>query len=71
MGDANNNVEEPGTSVISNIPLDEMLSHKTALQCSIICAKVAMDLISVVYHNLATDTPSGQKPAWLFSVLRK
>lgn len=66
-----NHVDDIGGSFVSHIPVDEMLSHRTALQCSIICAKAAMALIGVIYRNLATPAPWGEKPAWLFSVLRK
>lgn len=67
----NSNIGEVGSGLISYIPAEGMLSHRTALQCSLICAKTAMELISVLYNNLAFAAPWGQKPAWLFSVLRE
>jgi hypothetical protein len=55
---------------ISKVSLGDMLAHRMALQCSILCVNTARELIDVVYNHLTTDASWGQKPSWLFSVLR-
>lgn len=44
--------------------------QRTAIQCSLICVKSAVELIETLYnHNISAGT-WGQKPTWLYAVLR-
>lgn len=46
------------------------LRHRVALQCSVVCVKVAQETIDLAYSNLP-DSPgaNGNLPAWWYNVL--
>jgi hypothetical protein len=51
--------------------LDNTLGHRTALQCSPLCVKLAIKLIEVGNEDLTTAEAWGQKPSWLYVVLHR
>lgn len=51
------------------ITLNDSLPERVALQCSIICVKVAQEVIELVYHNIPTEGSSDFLPAWWYNIL--
>ncbi|EEP76551.1 conserved hypothetical protein [Uncinocarpus reesii 1704] len=51
------------------ISQDYSLTQRVALQCSIICVKVAQEVIEMIYNNIPTDGSNGPLPAWWYNVL--
>jgi hypothetical protein len=56
---------DPGTAI------DESLSERVWLQCSVLCLRTAHDMIDVIYANLDVRTLTGPLPAWWYCVLCK
>ncbi|KAJ5114253.1 hypothetical protein NUU61_000012 [Penicillium alfredii] len=53
-------------------PLDFMhdsFPRRVALQCSIICVKVAQESIDLIYNNVPADGTGGPLPAWWYNIL--
>lgn len=48
---------------------DGSLSHRTALQCSMLCVKTAIEMIETIKYHLTTAAAWGQRPSWLYGVL--
>lgn len=53
------------------ITLEDSLPQRVALQCSIICVKVAQEVIELVYRNIPTEGSSDFLPAWWYNILCK
>lgn len=51
------------------ITLEDSLPQRVALQCSIICVKVAQEVIELVYRNIPTEGSSDFLPAWWYNIL--
>ncbi|XHG07534.1 hypothetical protein AWENTII_010673 [Aspergillus wentii] len=51
------------------ITLNDSFPHRVALQCSIICVKVAQEVIELIYNNVPMDGSSGPLPAWWYNIL--
>lgn len=47
----------------------EPLVRRTAIQCSCVCIKAAIELIEVTHLHQTTAESWGQKPSWLFGTL--
>ncbi|KAH7007704.1 fungal-specific transcription factor domain-containing protein [Ilyonectria destructans] len=45
------------------------LAHRTALQCSMLCVKAAIEMIEVVNNHQTTAAAWGHEPSWLYVVL--
>lgn len=53
------------------ISLNDSFPHRVALQCSIICVKVAQEVIELIYSNIPTGPSGGPLPAWWYNTLCK
>ncbi|KAJ5378411.1 hypothetical protein N7509_011530 [Penicillium cosmopolitanum] len=53
----------------STIAISDSLPHRVALQCSIICVKVAQESIEMIYNNVPGDGTGGPLPAWWYNIL--
>ncbi|KAL3452764.1 fungal-specific transcription factor domain-containing protein [Aspergillus insuetus] len=51
------------------ISLHDSFPQRVALQCSIICVKVAQEVIGLIHCNIPTDGTSGPLPAWWYNIL--
>ncbi|RJE23999.1 transcription factor [Aspergillus sclerotialis] len=51
------------------ISLNDSFPHRVALQCSIICVKVAQEIIELVHSNIPTGASGGPLPAWWYNIL--
>ncbi|OJJ59166.1 hypothetical protein ASPSYDRAFT_89880 [Aspergillus sydowii CBS 593.65] len=51
------------------ISLADSFPQRVALQCSIICVKVAREIIELLHGNIPTDGTSGPLPAWWYNIL--
>ncbi|KAK2749281.1 hypothetical protein FQN55_003606 [Onygenales sp. PD_40] len=51
------------------VSLDDTLPQRIALQCSIICVKVAQEVIELIYKSIPTDGTVGPLPAWWYNIL--
>ncbi|PYH96647.1 putative C6 transcription factor [Aspergillus ellipticus CBS 707.79] len=51
------------------ISLCDSFPHRVALQCSIICVKVAQEVIGLIHGNLPADGSPGPLPAWWYNIL--
>lgn len=56
---------DPLISLIDSFP------HRVALQCSVICVKVAQEVIDLIHDHIPTDGSSGPLPAWWYNILCK
>jgi hypothetical protein len=57
--------EDPLTS------LDDSFPQRAALQCAIICVKVAQEVIELIFNNTPMDGANGPLPAWWYNILCK
>ncbi|KAL1966635.1 hypothetical protein VTN77DRAFT_4046 [Rasamsonia byssochlamydoides] len=55
--------EDPLTS------LDDSFPQRVALQCAVICVKVAQELIELIFSNTPADGSVGPLPAWWYNTL--
>ncbi|KAJ5160993.1 hypothetical protein N7492_006385 [Penicillium capsulatum] len=53
----------------SMISLADSFPRRVALQCSIICVKVAQESIRLIYDNVPVDGTGGPLPAWWYNIL--
>ncbi|KAJ5586648.1 hypothetical protein N7450_006435 [Penicillium hetheringtonii] len=53
----------------SLIPISDSFPHRVALQCSIICVRVAQESIEMIYNNVPADGTGGPLPAWWYNIL--
>ncbi|KAL3463887.1 fungal-specific transcription factor domain-containing protein [Aspergillus heterothallicus] len=51
------------------ISLNDSFPQRIALQCSIICVKVAQEVIGLIHRNIPVDGTSGPLPAWWYNIL--
>ncbi|RAL01245.1 transcription factor domain-containing protein [Aspergillus ibericus CBS 121593] len=51
------------------ISFRDSFPQRVALQCSIICVKVAQEVIGLIHGNLPADGSSGPLPAWWYNIL--
>ncbi|KAJ5818968.1 hypothetical protein N7474_004559 [Penicillium riverlandense] len=51
------------------ISVNDLLPQRVALQCSIICVKVAQESIELIYSNVPADGTGGPLPAWWYNIL--
>lgn len=51
------------------ISFRDSFPRRVALQCSIICVKVAQEVIGLIHGNLPADGSSGPLPAWWYNIL--
>ncbi|KAL3477446.1 fungal-specific transcription factor domain-containing protein [Aspergillus californicus] len=51
------------------ISLNDSFPQRVALQCSIICVKVAQEVVELIYSNIPADGTSGPLPAWWYNIL--
>lgn len=51
------------------ISLNDSLPQRVALQYSIICVKVAQEVIELIYNNTPPDGSTGSLPAWWYNIL--
>ncbi|KAL4920044.1 fungal-specific transcription factor domain-containing protein [Aspergillus aurantiobrunneus] len=51
------------------ISLADSFPQRVALQCSIICIKVASEIIELIHSNIPIDGTSGSLPAWWYNIL--
>lgn len=56
-------VTDPLISLVDSFP------HRVALQCSVICVKVAQEVIDLIRDNIPADGSSGPLPAWWYNIL--
>ncbi|GAQ10251.1 hypothetical protein ALT_7572 [Aspergillus lentulus] len=55
--------QDPLTSVNDSFP------QRVAQQCSIICVKVAQEVIELIHSNIPADGSAGPLPAWWYNIL--
>lgn len=53
------------------ISLNDSFPHRVALQCSIICVKVAQEVTELIHNNIPTGAAGGPLPAWWYNILCK
>jgi hypothetical protein len=53
------------------IALSNSFPQRVALQCSIICVRVAQEVIDLIFNNIPSDGSIGCLPAWWYNVLCK
>ncbi|CAI7638909.1 unnamed protein product [Penicillium manginii] len=53
----------------SMIAISNSLPRRVALQCSIICVRVAQESIEMIYQNVPADGTGGPLPAWWYNIL--
>lgn len=53
----------------SLIPIADSFPHRVALQCSVICVRVAQESIDLIYTNVPADGTGGPLPAWWYNIL--
>ncbi|RHZ54425.1 hypothetical protein CDV55_101687 [Aspergillus turcosus] len=51
------------------ISLNDSFPQRVAQQCSIICVKVAQEIIELIHSNIPADGTSGPLPAWWYNIL--
>lgn len=51
------------------ISIHDSFPQRVALQCSIICVKVAQEVVELIYTNIPADGTSGPLPAWWYNIL--
>ncbi|KAI9370712.1 fungal-specific transcription factor domain-containing protein [Aspergillus egyptiacus] len=51
------------------VSITDSFPQRVALQCSIICVKVAHEVIELIYNNIPADGTSGPLPAWWYNIL--
>ncbi|KAL2809432.1 putative C6 transcription factor [Aspergillus granulosus] len=51
------------------ISLHDSFPQRVALQCSVICVKVAQEVIGLIHRNIPADGTSGPLPAWWYNTL--
>ncbi|PLB35594.1 transcription factor domain-containing protein [Aspergillus candidus] len=51
------------------ISLNDSFPQRVALQCSVICVKVAQEVVHLIYNNIPADGTSGPLPAWWYNIL--
>ncbi|EAW07126.1 transcription factor domain-containing protein [Aspergillus clavatus NRRL 1] len=51
------------------ISLDYSFPQRVALQCSVICVKVAQEVIELIHSNIPADGTMGPLPAWWYNIL--
>ncbi|KAL3484417.1 fungal-specific transcription factor domain-containing protein [Aspergillus germanicus] len=51
------------------ISLHDSFPQRVALQCSVICVKVAQEVIGLIHSNIPADGTSGPLPAWWYNIL--
>lgn len=51
------------------ISLNDSFPRRVALQCSIICVKVAQEVIELIFNNTPSDGSTGSLPAWWYNIL--
>ncbi|KAJ0426889.1 C6 transcription factor [Aspergillus carlsbadensis] len=51
------------------ISLHDSFPQRVALQCSVICVKVAQEVIGLIHGNIPADGTSGPLPAWWYNIL--
>lgn len=56
-------------TVLSPISINDSFPHRVALQCSIICVRVAQESIELIYNNVPADGTGGPLPAWWYNIL--
>ncbi|KAF4152208.1 hypothetical protein CNMCM6936_006361 [Aspergillus lentulus] len=57
--------QDPLTSVNDSFP------QRVAQQCSIICVKVAQEVIELIHSNIPADGSAGPLPAWWYNILSR
>ncbi|KAJ5666576.1 hypothetical protein N7462_010985 [Penicillium macrosclerotiorum] len=55
----------------SMISMTESFPNRVALQCSIICVRVAQESINLIHNNVPADGTGGPLPAWWYNILCK
>ncbi|OOQ82807.1 putative C6 transcription factor [Penicillium brasilianum] len=53
----------------SMISINDSFPRRVALQCSIICVKVAQESIELIYTHVPPDGTGGPLPAWWYNIL--
>lgn len=53
------------------ISINDSFPRRVALQCSIICVKVAQESIELIYTHVPPDGTGGPLPAWWYNILCK
>ncbi|PYH42286.1 transcription factor domain-containing protein [Aspergillus saccharolyticus JOP 1030-1] len=51
------------------IAQQDSLTQRIALQCSVICVKVAQEIIGLIYRHIPADGTAGPLPAWWYNIL--
>ncbi|KAH2074078.1 hypothetical protein KXW40_001995 [Aspergillus fumigatus] len=51
------------------ISVNDSFPQRVAQQCSIICVKVAQEVIELIYSNIPADGTTGPLPAWWYNIL--
>ncbi|KAL4898080.1 C6 transcription factor [Aspergillus ambiguus] len=51
------------------ISIHDSFPQRVALQCSIICVKVAQEVVELIYTNIPADGSAGPLPAWWYNIL--
>ena len=57
------------TGVHSLIARHDSFRHRVALQCSVICVRVAQETIKIIHDNVPVDGTGGPLPAWWYNIL--
>lgn len=57
------------TTSHSLISIADSFPHRVALQCSIICVRVAQESIDLIHSNVPADGTGGPLPAWWYNIL--
>jgi hypothetical protein len=55
----------------SMISINDSFPRRVALQCSVICVKVAQESIELIYTHVPSDGTGGPLPAWWYNILCK
>ncbi|GIK05000.1 hypothetical protein Aspvir_009099 [Aspergillus viridinutans] len=51
------------------ISVNDSFPQRVAQQCSVICVKVAQDVIELIHSNIPADGSAGPLPAWWYNIL--
>lgn len=51
------------------ISLNDSFPQRVAQQCSVICVKVAQEVVDLIHNNIPADGTSGPLPAWWYNIL--
>jgi hypothetical protein len=58
-------------SIVRTSSLEDALPSRIALQCSILCVKVAQESIELIYSHVTSEGSANRLPAWWYNVLCK